>query len=144
MSVIAPTGNAREDDYKCWFEGVSNGLIRSERQIVLIKYADCIIGLFQYYTNSDTFMMEEIQIKPEYQGKNIFRELYGFLIQNIREDIKFVEAYANITNHKSIGVLEKLGLAKIGMSKNGRCFHFKGNYSDLIKCMNQNISMICC
>lgn len=133
MEVIAPTGNTREEDCKCWFEGVSNGLKRDERQIVLIKDADCIIGFFQYYTNSDTFMMEEIQIKPEYQGKNIFRELYGFLIQNIIEDIEFVEAYANISNHKSIGILEKLGLSKIGMSKNGRCFHFKGNYSNLIK-----------
>ncbi len=132
MESIAPTGNTREDDFKCWYEGVSNGLKRDERQIVLIKDADGIIGFFQYYTNADTFMMEEIQLKPEYQGKNIFRKLYGFLVENIGEDIKFVEAYANITNHKSIGILEKLGLSKIGMNKNGRCYHFKGNYSDLI------------
>lgn len=133
MEIIAPTGNAREEDYECWYEGVSNGLIRDERQIVLIKEADIIIGFFQYYTNADTFMMEKIQFKPEYQGKNIFRELYGFLISNIMEDINFVEAYANITNEKSIGILKKLGLSKIGMNKNGRCFHFKGHYSDLIK-----------
>lgn len=132
MESIAPTGNTREDDFKCWYEGVSNGLKRDERQIVLIKDADGIIGFFQYYTNADTFMMEEIQLKSEYQGKNIFRKLYGFLVENIGEDIKFVEAYANITNHKSIGILEKLGLSKIGMNKNGRCYHFKGNYSDLI------------
>lgn len=136
MEIIAPTGNTREEDYKCWYEGVSNGLKRNERQIVLIKEADNIIGFFQYYTNADTFMMEEIQFKPEYQGRNTFRELYSFLIPNIREDIKFVEAYANITNHKSIGILEKLGLTKIGMNKNGRCFHFKGNYSDLVKWYN--------
>ena len=132
MEVIAPTGNTREDDYKCWYEGVSNGLKRDERQIVLIKDADSIIGFFQYYTNADTFMMEEIQLKPEYQGKGIFRKLYGFLIPNIKEDIKFVEAYANIANHKSIGILKELGLSKIGMNKNGRSFHFRGNYSDLI------------
>lgn len=106
MEIIAPTDNTREEDYKCWYEGVSNGLIRDERQIVLIKEADSIIGFFQYYTNADTFMMEEIQFKPEYQGKNIFRELYCFLIPNIRKDIKFVEAYANIINEKSIGILK--------------------------------------
>ncbi len=132
MKKIAPTGNSREEDFKCWYEGVSDGLKRDERQIVLIKDADSIIGFFQYYTNADIFMMEEIQLSPKYQGKNIFRKLYGFLIPNIREDIKFVEAYANITNRKSIGILEKLGLSKIGMNKNGRCYHFKGNYSDLI------------
>ncbi len=133
MEKIAPTENTREEDYSCWYEGVSNGLKRDERQIVLIKNADSIIGFFQYYTNDDTFMMEEIQFKPEYQGKNIFRKLYGFLLPNIRDDIKFVEAYANIANYKSIGILEKLGLSKIGMNKNGHSFHFRGNYSDLIK-----------
>lgn len=138
MEKIAPTGNTREEDYECWYEGVSNGLKRDERQIVLIKEADNIIGFFQYYTNADTFMMEEIQFKPEYQGKNIFRELYGFLISNIGNDIKFVEAYANISNHKSIGILEKLGLSKIGMNKNGRCFHFRGKYSELINWYKAN------
>ncbi len=133
MEIIAPTGNSREEDYKCWFESVSNGLKRNERQIVLIKDKNCIIGYFQYYVNTDTFMMEEIQFDSEYQAKNIFRKLYGFLIQNIIEDIKFVEAYANMANHKSIGILEKLGLEKIGTNKNGHSFHFKGNYSDLIK-----------
>lgn len=133
MAVIAPTGNSRAEDFKCWYYGVSNGLKRDERQIVLIKDDDCIIGFFQYYTNADTFMMEEIQINHEYQGRNIFRPLYGFLIENIREDIKFVEAYANISNHKSIGILEKLGLKKIGMNNSGSCFHFKGNFRDLIK-----------
>ncbi len=133
MEIIAPTGNTREEDYKCWYEAVNDGLKREKRQIVLIKDADSIIGFFQYYTNSDTFMMEEIQFKPEYQGKNIFRSLYGFLIPNIKDDIKFVEAYANTTNHKSMGILGKLGLAKIGINKNGRSFHFRGNYSDLIK-----------
>lgn len=133
MEKIAPTGNTREEDYMSWYEGVSGGLKRDKRQIVLIKDSDCIIGFFQYYTNDDTFMMEEIQFKPEYQGKNIFRKLYGFLISNIREDIKFVEAYANTENLKSIGILECLGLSKIGLNKNGRCFRFRGNYSDLIK-----------
>lgn len=133
MEIIAPTGNTREEDCKCWYEGVSGGLKRDERQIILIKDADCIIGFFQYYTNAETFMMEEIQLKHEYRGKNIFRELYGFLISNIRKDIEFVEAYANIKNHKSIGILEKLGLSEIGMNKNGHCFRFKGSYSDLIK-----------
>ena len=136
MSVIAPTGNTREEDYKCWYEGVSEGLKRENRQIVLIKDNERVIGFFQYYTNEDTFIMEEIQFKSAYQGKNIFRRLYRFLFDNISEGMKFVEAYANITNHKSIGILEKLGLSKIGMSKNGRCFHFKGKYEDLEKWYN--------
>lgn len=133
MEKIAPTGNTREEDYKCWYDGVSDGLTRDERQIILIKADNVIVGFFQYYTNSDTFMMEEIQLREKYQGENIFRKLYGFLLPDVKDDIKFVEAYANAANHKSIGILGHLGLSKIGVNKNGCSFHFRGNFSDLIK-----------
>lgn len=133
MQVIAPTGNTREEDYKCWYEGVGDGLKRTERQIVLIKDADSIVGFFQYYTNEDTFMMEEIQLKPEYQGKGVLRELYGFILNNIENDLEYIEAYANVNNQKSIGILEKFGLSNIGLNKNGHSYHFKGNFVDLIK-----------
>ncbi len=136
MTAIAPTGNTREEDYKCWYEGVNSGLKRDERQIVLIKDGKMIVGFFQYYTNADTFMMEEIQFKPAYQGKGIFRELYGFVLKNIRSNLNFVEAYANKNNHKSIAILQRLGLSKIGANKSGSSFHFKGIYSELLKWYN--------
>ena len=136
MTVIAPTGNTREDDYNCWYGCVSDGLKRNERQIILIKDNGNIIGFFQYYTNESTFMMEEIQFKPEYQGKGVFRALYGFVIPHIRDDIEFVEAYASISNNKSICILEKFGLINIGLNKNGRSYHFKGSYNSLLKWFN--------
>ena len=133
MTMIAPTGNSREDDFALWFDAVSDGLQREERQIILIKDSETFVGFFQYYTNVDTFMMEEIQFRPEYQGKGVFRALYGFVIPHIRDDIEFVEAYASISNGKSIGILERLGLANTGINKNGRSYHFKGNYSDFLE-----------
>lgn len=133
MSRIAPTGNTREEDFVCWYEGVSDGLKRYERQIVLIRESDEIIGFFQYYTNAETFMMEEIQLKPEYHGTNVFRALYGFLIENISGDMVYTEAYANTANSKSAAILEHLGLSKIGMNKNGKSYHFRGLYADLVK-----------
>ena len=133
MTKIAPTGNTREEDYVCWYDSVSDGLLRNERQIILIKSNDEIIGYFQYYTNETTFVMEEIQLKPEYQGNGVFRKLYGFLIEKIEKHIEFVEAYANTENQKSVGILKKLGLKKIGMNKNGRSYHFMGSYADLKK-----------
>ena len=133
MTVIAPTGNSREDDFALWFDAVSDGLQREERQIILIKDSETIVGFFQYYTNADTFMMEEIQFRPEYQGKGVFRKLYGFILKNIRNDLEYVEAYASINNQKSIGILEKFGLSNIGLNKNGRSYHFKGRFADLIK-----------
>ena len=81
MEQIAPTGNSREDDFNCWYDGVSDGLKREERQIILIKDSECIIGFFQYYTNADTFMMEEIQLKPEYQGKSVSEAYTAFCLR---------------------------------------------------------------
>ena len=95
MTVIAPTGNSRQEDYKCWYESVSLGLQREERQIILIKDYDKIIGFFQYYINSDTLMMEEIQFKAEHQGKGLVRKLYSFVDSSIKTDYEFLEAYAN-------------------------------------------------
>lgn len=141
MTAIAPTGNSREEDFILWSDAVSDGLQREERQIILIKDNETIVGFFQYYTNADTFMMEEIQFRPEYQGKGVFRELYGFLVSQIGRDIKFVEAYANISNSKSICILEKLGLTNISLNKNGRSYHFKGNYSGLLEWLDSGSNL---
>lgn len=131
MTVIAPTGNTREEDYICWSDSVSEGLERAERKIVLIKRCDELIGFFQYFTNEDTFRMEEIQLKPEYHGKGIFRKLYGFILPQIDDSIEFVDAFANIQNEKSIAILEHLGLENVGLNKNGRSYHFKGQFEKL-------------
>lgn len=133
MTAIAPTGNSREEDLCLWSAAVSDGLKRAERQIILIKENENLIGFFQYYTNTDTFMMEEIQLKSEYQGKGVFRELYGFILENIGTDSAFVEACANVNNQKSIGILGKLGLSRTGLSSNGCSYRFKGSFADLVK-----------
>lgn len=133
MTVIAPTGNTREEDYNCWYGCVDDALKCDERHIILITVNGNIIGYFQYNIKENTFVMEEIQFKPAYQGKGLFRELYGFSLGNIKSDPEYVEAYASINNHKSIGILEKFGLSNIGLNKNGRSYHFKGKFVDLIK-----------
>ncbi len=135
MSKIAPIGNTREDDYTTWYKAVSEGFKKSNHHIILIIETDSdnVIGFFQYYTNADTFVMEEIQIIPSYQGtNNIFRDLYGYVISNLHLNVIFVEAYAHKFNHKSNGILNKLGLTVIGTNKAGNLFHYCGNYQDLL------------
>lgn len=75
--------------------------------------------------------MEEIQLKPECHGKGIFRKLYGFILPKIDNSIEFVDAFANIQNEKSIAILEHLGLENVGLNKNGRSYHFKGQFKKL-------------
>jgi cobalamin biosynthesis Mg chelatase CobN len=135
MAQIAPTGDTKEDAYKTWYKAVKEGLQKTERQIILITSngIENLIGFFQYYTNKDTFMMEEIQIIADYQGtNNIFRSLYQFVLSNLHPNIIFVEAYANKHNHKSNGILTKMGLSIIGTNKDDSCFHYRGNYHDLL------------
>ncbi len=134
MVEIAPTGNSRDEDFDSWVSAVGDGLTRDERQIILIKNGTEIIGFFQYYVNEDTLAMEEIQLNSEYHGKaNIFRNLYGFLFENIPSDLKFVKAYANKQNEKSISILQKLGLKIVGENKNCRGYLFEGIFTDLLR-----------
>ena len=131
MDTIGPT-NSREEDFRRWYEAVGDGLRREQRQIILIRDAGSLIGFFQYYTNTDTFMMEEIQFHPSYQGTGLFRALYGFVLSQIPANLTFVEAYTSPHNSKSIGILEKLGLSNITQSQDGDFYRFKGKFEDFI------------
>lgn len=136
MTEIAPTGNSREEDYKSWYKAMCGEMQSDKRHIIVISNENMkeIIGFFRYSINEYVFVMEDIQIKDCYRGKyNIFRTLYGFVLEHINEDIHFVEAYANKINKKSLGILEKLGLSIIGENKNGISYHLRGSYADLLK-----------
>lgn len=139
MSRIAPTGLTWEENYRCWYGAVSEGLKKDPRQMVLIRDNGRLIGFFQYYTNSETFMMEELQLKPEYHGTGIFRALYAFVVPRIPEGIPYIEAYASTRNNKSIGILHRLGLKKVELNKTGRSWHLKGNYSDFLRWYQRQI-----
>lgn len=131
MSLIAPTGNSYDDDYKIWFSNVCPAMQQPQRQIILMYCDKHIVGYFQYYVNSGIFMMEEIQIEKSFHGKGIFSAFYSWLVQQLPCGIEIVEAYAHKKNVKSQGILEHLGLKQIGESKNGNSYHYRGEYSDL-------------
>ena len=135
MSNIAPTGNTYDGDYKIWHEAVGEGLKKEERNIVLIYISNILAGFFQYYTDNELFMMEEIQIAPDYQGKkyNIFRSLFGYIFSVLPPEIDTVEAYANKKNIKSQEILRHLGLHVIGENKSGSSYHYQGYFENLIE-----------
>ena len=130
MSRIAPTGNSKETDFERWYDAVSDGLRQDARKIVLMYHADELIGFFQYYTNEDTFMMEEIQILPSYQGQGIFQRLYGYVLPQISKDIAYVEAFAQVQNERSCAILQHLGLQCVG--ENEEFLHFQAPFSALL------------
>ena len=127
MSVIAPTGNTYNEDYQIWSEAVSEGLKRDARQIILIQDGETTIGYFQYYICDSVFMMEEIQLRREYQGTGVFRRLYAFLGGVVPDTVKTVEAYAHKNNARSQEILTHLGLETVGESKGGHTYHYRGD-----------------
>lgn len=139
MDKIAPTGHPREEDYKVWYADVSEKVKDDKFNIVLATDDnDEIAGFFEFHTTDDTFVMDEIQISPAFHGKgNVFRNIHGFVFENIGYDYKFVEAAANKLNSKSIGVLGTLGLKPVGELHNGSCLLLRGDFSDLLKWYNK-------
>ena len=133
MSKIAPTGNSYEVDFLFWLSCVSPELEKEPRKILLIYDGEILAGFFQYFVNNGLFMMEEIQFRDRYQGTGVFSELYAYLIRIIPRDTEFVEAYANKGNHKSIAVLNHLGLEIVGENKSGISYHFRGRYETILR-----------
>ena len=131
MSVIAPTGNSYDEDYKIWLGFFEAALRENRNHIILAFYDETLCGYFQYSFHGTTFRMEEIQFKPEYQGSGLFAELYRHLIPMIPEHIISVDAFARKENKKSQEILKHLGLTVIGENKNGKSLHFKGDYKTL-------------
>ncbi len=134
MSLIAPTNNSYEDDFKMWSSYLIPAIKKEQRQIVLMYVDDRLAGYFQYYVTvaKKSLMMEEIQIEKAFQGTGLFSEFYKWLLKQLPNDIENVEAYANKKNIKSQSVLEYLGLVELGENKNGNSFYYKGKYVDLL------------
>ena len=134
MSLIAPTNNSYEDDFEIWSSHIIPAMQKEQRQMVLMYVDNKLAGYFQYYINGDTnsLVMEEIQIEKAFQGTGLFSEVYNWLIKSLPKNIMYVEAYANKKNLKSQSILKHLGLVEIGENKNGNSFYFKGAYVNLL------------
>ena len=134
MSIIAPTDNSYNEDFEIWSSYLTPAMQKEQRQMVLMYVDNKLVGYFQYYINGDTnsLMMEEIQIEKAFQGTGLFSEFYNWLIKSLPKNIMYVEAYANKKNLKSQSILKHLGLVEIGENKNGNSFYYKGAYVNLL------------
>lgn len=134
MSLIAPTNNSYDEDYEIWSSFIISAMQKEQRQIVMMCVESKLVGYFQYYINDNTnsLMMEEIQIVKTMQGTGLFSEFYKWLVEQLPKNTVFVEAYANKRNIKSQNILKHLGLVESGENKNGNSFYYKGKYEDLL------------
>lgn len=135
MASIAPSGMPYDEEYRLWNEAVGEGLKAKARQIILVKESDSdhLIGFLQYYTNDTAFVIEELQIAPDYQGTlNFLHKLYRFVLTNIPSDLEYIEAFSHKSNARSISLQKKLGMKIVGTAQNDTLYHFRGSFSDFV------------
>ena len=131
MNPIAPTGNSYDADFHIWLSHISHAIQMESRKTVLMYAENELVGYFRYFMNSSTqsLLMEDVQIKPKFQGVGLFSYLCKWLINQLPGRILTVEAYADKKNDKSQSVLEHLGLKRKGENENGISFYYQGDYA---------------
>ena len=130
MKDIAPSGVSYEEEREEWLSAVGPALDKAPRQIVLIYDGVSLAGYFQYYVNGGIFMVEEIQLVPEYQGTTLFCSLFRFLGEVLPDGIETLAAYAHKSNVRSQRIMKKLGMEQMGEDQGGFCY-FKGDFPRL-------------
>ena len=84
MNVIAPTGSSYEEDKSIWLPAVTRGMEKAPRQIILMYVGANLAGYFQYYINEGRFMVEEIQLLPQYESTTLLYSFIRFMGKMIR------------------------------------------------------------
>ena len=132
MRRILPERLPYEEEYRLWYEAVSEGLRRPPRQMILAQDPEGkILGFVQYYANDRVLMLEEVQILPEYHRKASFLpRLWKFLLQALPVSPAYVEAFVHPQNTYSISLLTKLGMECIDHREYD---HYRGDFSPSIR-----------
>ena len=132
MAAAYPTGGTREEDYDIWSRFFPGSLEDPARRLILLYQKDQLIGNFQYHLAGGVLFMEDLQVRPEFHGSGLFRAFYGWLTHQLPRETQTVEAFTDKHNHKTQKILEHLGLVNIGENKNGKSFHYQGEYQKLL------------
>lgn len=133
MNVIAPTGSSYEEDKSIWLPAVTRGMEKAPRQIILMYVGANLAGYFQYYINEGRFMVEEIQLLPQYESTTLLYSFIRFMGKMIPEDVRYIEAYAHKKNLHSQSLINRLGMELVGENKNGNSYFYRGDYKKVLE-----------
>ena len=101
MNKIAPFDKPFEQAKLEWTQQVDPAMKKDRRQIVLMHDNNTIVGYAQYYTNEAILMIEEIQLKPNYQKTMLLYRFCKFMKSILPNEIVYIEAYADNRNVNS-------------------------------------------
>ena len=124
MQVVAPNNLPYEAQKAQFLSEVSPALEKAPRQVILCVQGNTLVGFLQYYTREDLLVIEEVQLRKEFQRTLTFYHLCKFISASLPKEVAFLEAYTHKSNHRSQKLLQKLGLSII---EDGPFLHFRGS-----------------
>ena len=131
MNELLPTGNSKEQDFLIWSQYCCQAL-EKDTQILLCHEEDDLIGYCQFRVDGDTFCLDEIELKKEFQQKGILKILLRHLINCVLpQDLQWIEAHVNHKNQRSIAILTHWGMQPVSSNKAGTRWCYRGEYSYL-------------
>ncbi len=129
MEKITPSAKTYEQAREEWTGKLRPAMRKDRRQIILMHHGDTLAGYAQYYTNGSTLVIEEIQLKPEYQRTRLFRELCEFMKDALGDSLTVIQAYADKRNIASQKLMQSLGMKII--NTDGMFYLFEGKIKEL-------------
>ncbi len=124
MNKIAPTGEGDEADRRKWMSYMASEI--DARRIILMYAGGELAGYFQYSFDGKAVLVEEIEIKPEYQRTMLFYHFLKYVKSILPEDTEYVEGYINDSNVNSQRIARKLGMSPQGEKLNGHTQFYRG------------------
>ena len=138
MCSIAPSVLSREDERTQWLASVSPALDKAPRQILLCCSDGLLSGFIQYYTRGELLMIEEVQLTTDCQHSTVFLGFIRALIRQLPREIRYVEAYADKRNRRSIDLMHRLGMQELTEAEGSPFLHFKGNAAKILPVFTGN------
>ena len=126
MSGHLQSSKSYEQERDEWLSEVSPALEKELRQVILCYSEGELAGFLMYYVREDMLMIEEVQLKEEFQRTRAFYLLCRHLMRALPENIRTVEAYAHKSNQNSQNLMLALGMECIGAIESLGIVHLRG------------------
>ena len=133
MMAISPSDAGYEADRDLWLSYMEPALMQGKTKVVLMLAGEELAGYVQYSLREETVLVEEIEIRPDYQRGMLFYRCGQYLLAHMPENIRYMESYVNKQNQNSLAIQKKLGMEIIGENRSGRSWHMQGNVDIIAK-----------
>ena len=126
MSEHLQSSKSYEQERDEWLSEVSAALGKEARKMIVCTDGESPVGFLMYYVREDMLMIEEVQLKEEFQRTRAFYLLCRHLMRALPENIMTVEAYAHKSNQNSQNLMLALGMECIGAIESLGIVHLRG------------------